>query len=470
MLERSTPEAEGLSSEAVLGWLEEVKKLDSLHSFQLLRHRRVVAEGWWQPYNPETPHALFSLSKSFTSLAIGFARAEGKLRLSDRLIDYFPDLLPETLDPRFRSLELRHLLMMATGHRECALEAMCRAGDGNWAAGFFRTGLAYEPGSRFCYNSAATYMLSAVLQRAVGVGLVAYLGPRLLDPLGIRSRAWERCPRGIETGGWGYALTTCEIGRFAQLLLDGGRWEGRQLVPADYLAEATSRRIANDGTLDWGQGYGYQFWRSQHGAFRGDGAFGQFALVLPEQDAALAITAGLHNLQNVLNLVWERLLPAFGPAPLPPNPGAVARLERATAELALPLAGGEFRRGCDGRYQLAANPLGFRTAEFVFEPDGCRLALNGEFLRAGFGHRCDNRIRWEASEPRPAAASAGWTGASTLELEISFYSTPFNVRLVCEFDRDRLSLRRRSNLLFRSPEWPELIGWRSPETASAPER
>lgn len=185
----------------------------------------------------------------------------------------------------------------------------------DWAAAFFQSPLAYRPGERFVYNSGATYMLSALLRRVTGQSLTAYLRPRLLEPLGFGERNWETCPKGIEVGGWGFYATTEELARFAQMLLQGGKWQGRQLVPADYLKMATSFQIDNsmNDQPDWRVGYGFQFWRCRHNAFRGDGAFGQYALVMPEQDAVLAITSGLRNMQQVLDLVWQH--PAPGDVP-----------------------------------------------------------------------------------------------------------------------------------------------------------
>ncbi len=459
MLSYGTPEAAGISSNTVRRWVGALAELDSLNSVILLRHGKIIAEGYWEPYNAQTPHQLYSLSKSFTSVAIGLAASEEFLRLTDPITAYFPEFLTDDLDPRYKQMQLRHLLMMATGHAQDTLTALWNK-DANWAKAFFQQVVRCEPGTSFVYNSGATYMLSAVLRRATGQNLTEFLAPRLLDPLEIRSRIWECCPDGIEIGAWGYHLTTNEIARFGQLLLQGGIWEGKPLIPAGYLAEATHFQIANTGELDWGQGYGYQFWRSQHNAYRGDGAFGQFALVMPDQDAVIAITSGLTNMQNILTRTWDILLPAFENQPLPENSTAERALAETLGNLRISMLGKDMEHPCvpGGMFRLADNRLGLKTLELGFTADRCRIGFNGEFLEAGFGFRCDNRIRWELPAPLPVAADACWQDVNTLEIALTYYSTPFRSRIRLVFTPGTVELTRRSNLLFHVEEWPTLRG------------
>src|SRR5262249_17904140 len=159
-----------------------------------------------------------------------------------------------------------------------------------------------------------TYMLSAIVQKTAGLTVLDYLRPRLFEPLGIEDPTWGTSPQGVSLGGYGLSIRTEDIARFGQLYLQKGEWQGRQLLPTTRVQAATSRQVSNGSSpqSDWDQGYGYQFWRCRHGAFRGDGAFGQYCLVMPEQDAVLAITSGVKDMQAVLNLVWDKLLPALG--------------------------------------------------------------------------------------------------------------------------------------------------------------
>nr|HMP43418.1 serine hydrolase [Roseiflexaceae bacterium] len=337
-LPSSTPEAQGMHASALLDFIPEAEaQLDALHSFMLLRHGHVVAEGWWAPYAPERPHMLYSLSKSFTSTAVGMAAAEGLISLDDPVLHYFPEEAPAKPSKRLAAMKIRHLLSMSTGHTEDRTAFMRGSPDGNWAKAFLRRPVRRAPGTHFLYNTGATYMLSAIVQHVTGATLTDYLRPRLFDPLGINYAVWESCPRGVNVGGFGLNITTNSIARFGQLYLQDGVWNGQRLLPEGWVAQASAAHISNgdDPQSDWAQGYGFQFWRCRHNAYRGDGAFGQFCLIMPEQDAVLAITAGLGAMQPVLDLAWKHLLPAMLPAPLSAAPAAADALQRKLANLAL---------------------------------------------------------------------------------------------------------------------------------------
>ena len=324
-LPRSAPEAQGIPSAAVLALVDDAERQDlGLHSLMVLRHGHVVAEGWWRPYAPERPHMLFSLSKSFAATAAGLAASEGRLSVEDRVLSFFPDEAPAEPDPNLAAMRVRDLLAMATGHAEDTTGRMRDAGGGDWVRGFLALPVGHPPGTRFVYNSGATYLVSAIVQKVTGQTLLDYLTPRLLEPLGITGATWESSPQGINVGGWGLNITTDDIARFGQLYLGDGVWRGQRLLPEGWVAEATRAQVSNgdDPHSDWAQGYGYQFWRCRHNAYRGDGAFGQLCVVLPDRDALVAITAGTRDLGGVLNLIWEHLLPAMALQALPHDPAA----------------------------------------------------------------------------------------------------------------------------------------------------
>ncbi len=465
MLQRATPESVGLPSAAVNRFIDSLAELDSVHSFILMRHGKVAAELWNAPYRPEVPHELFSLSKSFTSAAIGFARQEGKLDLDDRIAEFFPEKLPEQPDPRFLRMTVRHLLTMSSGHDRCALCYMINQQEPDFIKSFFRSPLVYEPGSRFVYNSGATYMLSALTRRITGENLTGYLRPRLFAPLGFGERKWEKDPEGIELGGWGFCLTTEEIARFAQLLLDGGKWEGRQILPADYLKMATAFQIDNSMNTqpDWKAGYGFQFWRCRHNAYRGDGAFGQYALVMPDQDAALAVTSGMRNMQSVLDRVWDILLPAMADSPLAEAPAEQQALRARCACAAFPVLPGPGRELVLEAGPFEANAPGVEELRVESNRSSCRLTLRREgkeeTLEAGFGSRIDNHTRFGCSRLRRMAASACWRDDDTLEVLAHLYESPYRLRFLLRCEKGSVTFERNANLLFFGlAEWPLLRG------------
>src|SRR5919201_192543 len=252
-LPRSSPEAQGVSSPAVLAFVEAVdRQIDSLHSFMLLRHGHVVAEGWWAPYDAAAPHSLFSLSKSFTSTAVGLAVAEGKLSVDDEVLKFFPEDAPGQPSSNLKAMRVSDLLRMSTGQQT----EPPRKPDQPWTKTFLAHPVPFKPGTHFLYNTSATYMHSAIVQKATGQTVLDYLRPRLFEPLGIDDPTWGTSPQGVTLGGYGLSVRTEDIARFGQLYLQKGRWQGKQLVPQSWVAAATARQTSNGSNPkgDWDQG------------------------------------------------------------------------------------------------------------------------------------------------------------------------------------------------------------------------
>ncbi|HMH59176.1 MAG TPA: serine hydrolase [Galbitalea sp.] len=313
-LPRDTLDAQNVRAAGIRDFTDALESLDSVHSFMLVRHGSVVAEQWWSPGRPDVPAHIWSLSKSFTSSAVGLAIAEGRLALTDRVVELLPDKAPREIDERLARLTVRDLLTMTTGHAAESLPEDERLTGPRWAEHILAQPLEFEPGTHFQYNSGATYLLSAILQSLTGLTLLEYLTPRLFEPLGIESPTWLLSPEGVNAGGWGLSLRTEDIAKFGQLYLRHGEWNGKRLIPSEWTDEATKRQVSNGDPHepnDWTQGYGYQFWRCRFGAFRGDGKLGQFCVVMPDEDAVLVLTGDLEDMAAELNLVWKRLLPAL---------------------------------------------------------------------------------------------------------------------------------------------------------------
>ncbi|MFJ3385687.1 MULTISPECIES: serine hydrolase domain-containing protein [unclassified Curtobacterium] len=331
---RSTPSAldiDGSGVEALVRALESTPDVEP-HSLVLLRHGQVAAEGWWAPYSADRPHLLYSLSKSVTAAAVGIASREGLVDLDSTVLGHFPELDAEVTDDRSRRMTLRNLLAMASGHREETLDRARQIDPTNIVRGFLLLPPDEEPGSVFAYNQPCTYTLAEVVRRASGTSLVEYLRPRLFEPLGIDQVSWKRDATG-ELGFSGCFATTDAIAKLGQLYLQRGEWDGTRILDEDWVADATRLQVENEDPEhpDWAQGYGYQFWMARHG-FRGDGAYGQFCVVLPEHDVVLAMTGQSIEMQAVLDAVWEHLLPAID------RPGAAGPVD--LSALALPPVAG----------------------------------------------------------------------------------------------------------------------------------
>ncbi|MDE6645351.1 MAG: ChbG/HpnK family deacetylase, partial [Muribaculaceae bacterium] len=308
-------------------YLAAVKKCrEDLHSIMIVKDGKVVKEQWLGDGERNTPHVLNSVSKTFTSTAVGFAVAEGLLNVNDKVISFFPDKLPAEVSDNLKNLEVRHLLTMSSGHDVDPTPRVARDGsDGaDWVEVFLATPLEHEPGSTFVYNSLGTYVLSAIVQKVTGQKVIDYLYPRLFRPLGIVGATWQESPQGINCGGWGLYLKTEDLAKMGQLILQKGEWNGKQIIPASWIKEATTSKIeslpagARKETLkikakdsDWLQGYGYQMWRCRHNGVRADGAAGQYIIVLPDENAVIATTAKINDMQEEINLIWKYLLPAL---------------------------------------------------------------------------------------------------------------------------------------------------------------
>lgn len=333
-LPRATPESQGVSSEALRDFIATLdQKVNTMHSVMVVRHGKVIAEAWWQPQTPETPHVLWSLSKSFCSTAVGLAIAEGKLSLDDEVLKFFPDEAPKEPSKNLKEMRVRDLLCMSTGHET---EPNFRAeANGNWVKIFLAHPVPHKPGTHFKYNTPATYMQSAIVQKVTGQTVLDYLKPRLFEPLGIDNPRWDTSPQGVSIGGYGLFARTEDIAKFGQLYLQKGQWNGKQLIPERWVQQATARQTSNGSNprSDWDQGYGYQFWRCRNGAYRGDGKDGQFCIVLPRQDTVIAMTADTGDMQGELNVVWDKLLKQLGEKPLPENTEGLKALKDFVAEL-----------------------------------------------------------------------------------------------------------------------------------------
>lgn len=483
-LPRCTPESQGIASAAVLAFVDEAQRsIHELHSFMLLRRGAVIAEGWWSPYGPHLPHMLFSLSKSFTSTAVGLAAAEGLLSVSDPVISFFPEDAPTEPSENLRAMRVKQLLSMSTGHAEDTTGRITGQPDPNWVKAFLALPVEYRPGTHFVYNSGATYMLSAIVQKVTGCTVLDYLTPRLFEPLGIHSPTWENSPQGINMGGWGLNVTTEDIARFGQLYLQKGKWNGAQIVPETWVAEASSRQVSNGCSpdSDWEQGYGYQFWRCRHNCYRGDGAFGQYCIVMPDQDAVLAITSGVGDMQQVLNLVWDRLLPAMGPAPLVADPAEQAALQERLSGLKIdPPAGAAaspLAAQVSGRaYRVEENQMGIQSVSLDFSGGGCILhvegaaqnEVTGAFQRGmivgshqvscGMGAWQEGETNLFGSYYPQCLASAVWTADGTCALTIRMVRTPFYYTITCKFAGDRLEMQLSPNVAFDPEPLPVLVG------------
>lgn len=473
-LPRSTPELQGVSSQAIINFLDSAAvDQNEFHSFMFIRHGKVIAEGWWNPYRPDLKHTMYSCSKSFTATAIGFAVKENKVRVTDKVISFFPDHLPENVSANLRELAIRDLLSMSVGQEPDP--TWTSVADTNWVRSFLSRPIIHKPGTKFLYNSMATYMLSAIIQKVSGQTTMEYLTPRLFKPLGIEGADWEVDPHGISTGGWGLRLKTEDMAKFGLMFLQEGKYRGKRILPKSWIKEASTLKILQHpeysqekrDSSDWEQGYCYQMWRSKNNAYRGDGAFGQYIVVMPDQDAVIAITSETPNMQSILDNIWHHLLPAMQKKKLKPNDSLVQQLQTQLNSLVLPIPGNSNTSDrlaeISGKtFAIEPNEKNVRSIGFEFNNDVCTMVMTddtasysinfsslrwneGETLRPGpslIGH-AKNALKH--LPPFKVAGEYNWRDDNKLELVLRYIESPHTEVITCQFEDGGLNVEVKTS-------------------------
>jgi CubicO group peptidase (beta-lactamase class C family) len=441
-LERATPESQGVASAAIAALVEGANRLDfAFHSLMVLRHGKVIAEGWWAPYTAEEPHMMFSVSKSVTATAIGLLVAEGRANLDEEITAVFPNVASDQDKANMAGVKVRHLLAMASGHAVDTMEIMRALPREDWVKIFFGVPIAYPPGTHFLYNSGASFVLAAMITARTGMSVRDYLETRLFAPLGIADAPWERNPRDINFGASGLRVRTEDLAKLGQLYLNKGLWNGERLLSEAWVAEATASHVSNGSNPDddWAQGYGFQIWRSRHNSYRMDGRYGQFSLVLPDQDMVVAITAGVKNNRAVTDSVWDTLLPDVKTGTLRENPAAQSNLATILQKQTVPLPAyltndpTVAARFHGQRLAVSYNLIGAVALQLNFGSDRLDFAIErrdggNESAPAGRHHWLSGTTEmWPYEEMKRAKLSsrAGWLDQLTLEIRQQCVETPF---------------------------------------------
>jgi CubicO group peptidase (beta-lactamase class C family) len=464
-LPRSTPEQQGISSAAVRSFLDAIKASgQEFHSIMVIRHGHVIAEGWWAPFSADHKQQLYSLSKSFTSTAIGMAVDEKRLSIEDPVLSFFPRDAPQEVSANLAALKVRHLLSMSVGHAKDSIQIIEKPAPGDsWEKTFLALPIIYTPGERFLYNSGASYMLCSIINRVTGQSTHAYLGPRLYEPLGITGATWTENSEGVNIGASNLRIRTEDIGKLGQLYLQKGIWNNRQLLSQEWVAQATVKHIGS-GKPDnsWGYGYGYQFWMNPPGGFRADGAYGQYSMVFPDKDTVVAITSESADKAATMATVWDHLYPELKEnITLPANPSEHHLLQQELKTLALnppqlnkssPLASAISGK----KFLLDKNEFNAKAVSFRFEKDKTIFTLmedgkpdivitcgtNEWIMKGNYKPEAHSlfslrRIDFDSI----VAASAGWKDNLTLLLTFRFIEAIHGDSLTCIFDGDNLRIK-----------------------------
>jgi CubicO group peptidase (beta-lactamase class C family) len=464
-LSHVSPESVGIPSGAIskmIAYLEGFRL--PLHSLIILRHGKIAHECYWAPFHSERKHRMYSVSKSWVSLAIGLMADEGKLSLDDAVADYFPEYLPDHPHQYILRATIRDMLRMT----DCHDETTYGFADDNWVKTWFETPPTHPAGTIFYYNTACTNVCCAIVEKIADMPFIDYLYPRLLTPIGAAEGI--RCiqsPEGYSFGGSGVLCTPLDLARVAQLCLNGGKWEGKQLISKAYISEATSRQVDNTLTSSGSNdryGYGYQFWRTKANGFACYGMGSQYAFCLPDYDMAVVITGDTQGIVTAAHIIFESifdgLVPAVADTALPENAPELDKVHNLSASLSLPVVPGmptspAVVQANGATYHFGDTPLNIRPARFDFNGDKVCMTYtkpNGTHkLTFGIGklvsqpfpetHYSGARIGVPAGRGYETYAGAAWADDSTLLAKASItddYLGSFNMNAT--FKGDELTL------------------------------
>jgi CubicO group peptidase (beta-lactamase class C family) len=469
-LVRSTPEEQGVSSAAILAFMDEVAAAGlELHSFMLMRSRHVIAEGWWWPYRADRVHITHSLTKSVTAVAAGLAVDEGRFDLQDKVVSFFPEFVPANASANLRAMTVSDLLTMRCGHARETSGSLWRPIPTSWVAEFFKIPVEHVPGTHFQYTSAASYMLSAIVTKTTGMSMAEYLRPRFFEPMGITRWQWDTSPGGISPGGNGLSWNTSASVKLGALHSQLGEWNGNRVLSEKWVRAATTRQADGDAS----GAYGYQWWMGPDSAYYALGLFTQMTVVFPKHDTSLAVFAAIKGSQKLKSLLWKHFPAALGAARLPASPVA-RQLAQRTAQLHLlsPLT----RTDSPLAAKLNGKKLTVQTNDqsvqwvcFDFIEGACTYRMSDDEgvheITAGLaeyfeqhtsmtGHRLHHEYR---PKNQAVVAGARWLAPNRLEMTWQFVETAFRDTLLCTFNANSVTIDRSVNLNSAESRLPPLV-------------
>lgn len=436
VLQTVVPESVGVPSEAILEFVETLEKRGvNIHSFIMLRNGKICAEGYYDNYSEDKLQRMYSTSKSITSIAVGLMADEGKISLDDKIADHFPEFMPENPHPYILQTKIEDMLRMSVPFTW----ALDSTGTDHWVRGFLSSKPTHPPGSIFKYETSSITTLGSLVEKLSGKTLLDYLREKL-EPLGISSHATAlKCPEGYSWGGSGILLTLRDMAKFALLMVNKGKFNGKQLLSEEYATKATSRQIFNDVYSEGSRrnkGYGYQIWILDDNVFAFCGLYSQLAICCPDKDFLMCITCDNSGSQIKDRLIYEGLLEKLVPQltdKLPENPEAYKRLKEKCENLRLAVEIGPkespITNDINGvSYILTESDLAITKLRFDFSEDEGRLTYStprGEKqIRFGFGknivypfpetHYFGETILFPANKEPRVHSSAAWADDTTL--------------------------------------------------------
>lgn len=486
--ERAAPEAVGIRSQAILDYIDALERSNTeMHGIMIMRHGKVCAEGWWQPFAPGLRHGLQSHTKTYAATAVGIAYTQGILKLDERLIDIFPGEAPAEPSENLKLLTVRDVLCMG-----CGMDTMPRP-TVDWIRDFLHTPVNHKPGTAFMYNSTGSSILGAIVRKKTGEGLQEYLTKHLFSKIGIdpANIRWYCMPDGMEMGGGGMFSTTEDNLRLMKLYADGGVWEGERILAEDYVKLATTNQndsateaANNPEASDNFLGYGFQIWMCKPaGVYRADGAMGQFTIVSPAQDLMIAINetaVGAHWAQSTLDITWD-FLENVKDETLAEDAEGAQRLAERLRRLNLPnpayqpfsstiekINGRTFTvesgvLSAENWNFMAGTPVpAIERFSFAFDSYGCvwniQSSGQSQAIRIGTnGCRFTNLLGGPEDQTQLLVCDGAWTQEDAFTVNLRWAETCLTKKLVFRFGENGVTIEDSNNSAFRKNGEPERI-------------
>ncbi len=456
---KATPEECGISSKNIIKFIEALcqgQEDQETHSFLLIRHGKLVCEGYFSPYNRDTEHTLFSVSKSFTSTAIGLLVKEGKISTDDYIYTYFPELMEDGINEENKKIKIHDLLSMSFGQKGGAVHEAQKRSDLSdvMLYDFFYRDKDIDCGEVFRYDAYGTYMLAALVRKLTGQNVVEYLMPKFFEPLDIKQPHYVSDEIGNNIGYTGMRMRACDLAKVGLVFLNGGKWQGKQLVPQSWIELATQKHIstANCSTgLDWQEGYCYQFWKGRYNTTRLCGAYGQMCVIMPDYDAIFVINSGYDNdkLSYILDSFYENIMFNMKDAPLSEDRESLGKLEDIISDLRITCKFSEMSPMANfisgNTYEIPQKGI-YKAVKFDFAEDEVHITLVSDeinyeftagFTKPVFGRAEDTHFAaLDKADNMDTMSAAIWNTKKNLEVTMRLIGSPSIVKVVADFSKE----------------------------------
>lgn len=467
-LRYSTPEEQGISSESLLDFFETVRNNNKdnavdLHSFQVIRHDHIIAEGAGKPFSLNNFHRIYSSAKGIIALGVMLAVQEGRVDINEKVVDIFSDNLPDNLSEKMKKVTVYHLLTMSCGQDVDSCVDMFKSD--NWIKTFLSIDPVYEPGSRFFYNNGIPHVLAAIVEKKTGEDILSYMEPRLLDPIGAKvlcryNKQKEREPSTV-------CVRQTDLTKFGYLLLKRGKWNGKQLISPEICDEYGKFHIstASHPKIFRNFGYGYQVWKMPCEGFILAGGNDNHSCVFTEADMVFSCMANnkIKGDFSIQKTFYDLVYLKMSGRPLPPNPQAYERLQNCLAQWNLAPHGSD-ESGLEERiagktFTFEANSFGCESVCFLVDKAKQELEICTTEHGAVHRLRCGMAGTWpvtkdyivippnlthgnfiDGEEPAENMASGAWTDRNRLLVYGRSLGRVASDQFDFRFDKNRLHL------------------------------